>query len=164
MYRDAHKHVTGVHTEAEVHAYSSKFHHDSPDDWDLKWVDQEPKPVPAESTCDIIPSMSAPILHTCSLPSVVSPNIWNVPTVRQTITSVKTQVVTANVTLGQVKSKPSDVMATTTQIEGKVNAIDRRIQNQDVRIVQESAVTIKEAATRLWRLLTNFLLLSTALR
>ena len=152
MYGDAHKHVTGVHTDAEVHAnpqpYSPKFHHESPDDWDLKWVEPEPKSVPAEATCDVIPSMSAPILPTYSLPSVVSPDIWNVPTVRETITSVKTQVVTANVTLGQVKSKASDVMAATTRIEGKVNAIDRRIQNQDVPIVQEAAVTIKDAATR----------------
>ena len=68
MYGDAHKYVTGVHTDAKVHAnpqpYSPKIHHESPDDWDLKWVEPEP---------NVISSMSAPILPTCSLPSVVSP-------------------------------------------------------------------------------------------
>ena len=57
MYEDAHRHATGIHTDAEVHAnpqpYSPKFHHESPDDWDLKWVEQEPKPVPAEPSCTI---------------------------------------------------------------------------------------------------------------
>ena len=77
MYEDAHRHATGIHTDAEVHAnpqlYSPKFHHESPDDWDLKWVEQEPKPVPAEPACDINLSMPTPILPTCIVPSVLCP-------------------------------------------------------------------------------------------
>ena len=144
-YTETYKHVQEVHPQGEVHAnpnpYVATFQHTHPEEWDLKVVEAEVKVDVAEPARPVIPSTSVPV-------ALAQPTYCQEPTVRETVASVKTQIITANVTLGQVKAKTSDVSAATSRIEGKVNDVARSLRHQDIRIIQDATVTIQESARR----------------
>ena len=139
-YTETYKHVQEVHPQGEVHAnpnpYVATFQHTHPEEWDLKVVEAEVKVDVAEPARPVIPSTSVPV-------ALAQPTYCQEPTVRETA-SGKTQIITANVTLGQVKAKTSDVSAATNRIEGKANDVARSLRHQDIRIIQDATVTIQE--------------------
>ena len=101
-YTDTYKHVQEVHPEGEVHVnpspYVATLQHTHLEGWNLKAVEVAAKVDVAGPAQPVIQPTSVLVLGQSTYCHSQE------PTLRETVASVKTQIITANVTFGQVKA------------------------------------------------------------